>query len=71
MSKGARAQPGERRERGGQGADGARGLGKQEDVGCGGGKGTEQGGMETGSWGGGRGLGMMEAGAWNDLGGNA
>lgn len=30
--EGARAQPGDRREQGGQGVDGARGLGKQGDV---------------------------------------
>lgn len=44
----ARAQPGDRRERGGQGVVGARGLGEQGAVKCVGGRGLGQGGMEIG-----------------------
>lgn len=48
----ARAQPGDRRERGGQGVVGARGLGEQGDVKCVGRRGLGQGGVEIGGWGG-------------------
>ena len=60
--EGARAQPGDRSERGGQGVVGARGLGKQGDVRWVEGRGLGQGGMVMGGP-------RVEAEDWSDGGG--